>query len=64
MTEDEVYEKLCAKCLCEAECHEDMDFCDAYLMALDGEEYDGNDKRDLCQYDCKMDYEVDRAVMG
>ena len=33
MTYDEAYAALCDGCWREKECHEDLQFCDAYLMA-------------------------------
>ena len=59
MTYDEAYAALCVNCWREKECHEDMCYCDAYLMACEGEEYDINDKGDICQYDNSMDYAID-----
>ena len=34
---DEIYEKLCANCWREKECHEDLQFCDEYLEATEDE---------------------------
>lgn len=34
---DEIYEKLCATCWRESQCHEDMEYCDAYLEATEEE---------------------------
>lgn len=42
MTDEQAYEALCIGCWRESQCHEDMDYCDKFLMAT---EYDGFGKK-------------------
>ena len=42
MTYDEAYATLCDGCWRETLCHEDMNYCDAYLEATEGEENERN----------------------
>ena len=38
MNAERAYDLLCATCWREKECHEDLQFCDAYLEATEEEE--------------------------
>lgn len=35
MTDKQAYEKLCVGCCFEKQCHESMDYCDAFLEATE-----------------------------
>ena len=36
MTDEQAYEYLCIGCCFEKQCHENMDYCDKFLMATEG----------------------------
>lgn len=35
MTDEQAYESLCIGCCFEKQCHEDMNYCDKFLMAIE-----------------------------
>ena len=37
MTDEQAYDTMCIGCWRESQCHEDMEYCDAYLEATEGE---------------------------
>ena len=37
MTDEQAYETMCIGCWRESQCHEDMNYCDRYLEATEGE---------------------------
>lgn len=37
MTDEQAYERLCIGCWRESQCHEDMNYCDKFLMATEGD---------------------------